>query len=213
LLAAPTLADVQRFLDSDLKPGEAKLVGLVFTARGDIAFPQVVGVLDTFHYLFGPRLHFFFAGFSRYDGPDADQVAIPAPDGGPPWVYGAAQMVSMLTEVQEHSKYKWRGETDIVLCVAARDADGGHSYLTFSTALVLDVAEMLRDGTIKSVGKLFESISSVASARDATQLFAVQKQVAAFGSSVGQYVLERLPLNLGGALKQGLHYRIVDLAA
>ena len=215
-----TLSEVRAFLRGNLARDRVTLIGFVFVPPNTDTGRQLLACINEFHYRFGPDVHFFFAGWSRWVPAEQlpqDATSIAAPDGGEPWLYSAELFSRMIDDLGAISKYRWGGGPEFLL-VGAYTA-GDSVVIDFASSVPLHIDEMLQDHAVTSIGQLLERSANEGRRRQQASIdhFSDINGAKAAATSLMEGVLEALPLHVGSTLlrvfRRTRHYAVRNLAA
>jgi hypothetical protein len=170
--AAPTLASVRSTLLHNFQrsaalqglpahePSEIKLVGILFChPKSGIGSTDLLPRLDAYDSRSSDHADFFCAGYGVYwqekDYPDkVEAIKL----GGLQWFYSADASESFRRELQSVSKWRYSGETDLILVVAVWNSQEACVRLDFNQSMVLVLERLVKRKAIESVPQFFEQI-------------------------------------------------------
>jgi hypothetical protein len=137
----------------------SKLVGILFCLPSTrMGKEEILPGLDYFHHRSAFFVDFFCPGYGAQwptaEYKDGTPVATVS---GVSWLFSAEQFNRSRAEFQAVSKWKFSGETDLLLLVA-RKTPKATATLDFSTAISCNLEEMIRDQAISSARAFFERI-------------------------------------------------------
>lgn len=218
MLAIRTLGEIQQFLEDDFRQvgAEIKLVGFVFAPPQTDVGRELIHCIREFNFRFGCDVHFFFAGWSVGTPPamrPKDSDEIPPPSGaGEPWYYSASEFNRLVTEIEAACSFKWSGASDILLlpCYKLRD----DVKMDYSQSIIFPLNRMLRDESIISVGELLEGISRAGRRTKKADIeqYSDKQGMKVLGGALLNGLMDRLPLQLGTALRKGQYFALHDLS-
>lgn len=137
----------------------SKLVGILFCLPDTrMGRDEILPSLGYFHHRSGSFVDFFLPGFGAdWAGELRKGAAAVATIEGTNWLFSAAEFNRSRAELQASSKWKFSGETDLLLMVA-RKTPRTTATLDYSTVISCNLEEMLRDQAITSARSLLERI-------------------------------------------------------
>jgi hypothetical protein len=194
------------------------MVGILFAPPGAaLANAEVLPRLDYFHQRAGKHIDFFCAGYTQ--GWEGGQDPYGCRDykkaGLEGWVFSNERFVNLCKELSELSRWKYSGETDLILLNAEYDPPGRSSRLDFSSTILCRLDTMKRDKAIGSVAEFFERIfqyTESADPDDPTWGFSDKEGVKQVGSAVERFVLGLLPGKVSESYKRTKHFAVVDVS-
>lgn len=137
-----------------------KLVGVLFCAPSSkTAKDEILPSLDYFHHRSGQFVDFFCVGYGTHpgDGPDESRPIPVSVVDNAQWRFSAQEFNKCREEFECLTKWRFSGETDLIL-VVARKSRSGEATLDYSCAIVCNLEGMLRDQAIPSVRSFFEKL-------------------------------------------------------
>lgn len=137
----------------------SKLVGILFCLPNTrMGRDEILPSLDYFHHRSGSFVDFFLPGFGAdWPGEMRKDAASVGTIDGASWLFNAKDFNQSRAELQACSRWKFSGETDLLLMVA-RKTPRTTTTLDFSTVISCNLEEMLRDQAITSARSLLERI-------------------------------------------------------
>ena len=137
----------------------SKLVGILFCLPNTrMGRDEILPTLDYFHHRSGSFVDFFLPGFGAdWSGELRKDATSVGTIEGANWLFNAKDFDQSRAELQASSKWKFSGETDLLLTIA-RKTPGTTAALDFSTVISCNLEEMLRDQAITSARSLLERI-------------------------------------------------------
>jgi hypothetical protein len=112
----------------------------------------------------GRYIDFFFAGFSKYNTYDPQEILIDAPCGNR-WHFSFTMFNNFISEIEHVSKWQYSGETELFLL---EFSDG---KLHFDKAISIWLDRAVREESIYSASTLFEDIYRIARSKTYTSDF------------------------------------------
>jgi hypothetical protein len=191
------------------------MVGLLF-ARPDapLAKAEIIPGLKYFHHRSGEHINFYCAGFA--EGWPGDHHGFTYVDADiRDWVFSDGKFNEFRQEIESMSRWKYSGETDLILTNAYYDRSRKSAYLDFRSAIVCHLEEMKNDGAINSSSSFFEDIfryAEKADGNDPTWEFSDSRGLAVAGSALKRFILYLLPKDLGKEFKRLEHFAIEDIS-
>lgn len=138
----------------------SKLVGVLFCMPTSKAGKdEVLPNLDYFHHRSGLFVDFFCIGYGTHPG-EHDVTEKPQPVAvvdNAQWRFSARQFNNCRAQLEADPKWKYSGETDLLLAVARKPKDGA-AYLDCSCVIACNLEEMAKDGAIQSIRAFFEKV-------------------------------------------------------
>lgn len=192
------------------------MVGLLFASpHAPLAKTEIIPRLNYYHHRSGEHINFFCAGYAegwpgkQIDGRTYDKTEKEG------WVFSDEKFNDLRREIESMSRWKYSGDTDLILTNAHYDHGSRSAYLDFSAAIVCKLDEMKSDGAIASVASFFEDIfryAEKAGGDDPTWGFSDSRGLAVAGSALKKFILSLLPKELGKDVKRIEHFAIRDIS-
>ena len=129
--------------------------------------------------------------------PDEENVAV---IGGVQWSFSNQKYVEFIEALEEHSKWKYSGESELLFI------EYTNGKLDYSNVLRFHLDEMLRDEAIPSINVFFENIFRYASQQKSLIRLSDITGLKTVGQVTMDCILEELPKLFSGVLKKGRHY-------
>ena len=137
----------------------SKLIGVLFCRpESSLGEEEVTNNLNYFHYRSDRFVDFYCVGYSAGESSDSGHANHPvACIEGVDWGFSPKRYNFFRAQLENVSRWKYSGETDLVL-VVARKQHGTAAALDFSTAIACNLERMKKDGAFTSVRAFFEQI-------------------------------------------------------
>lgn len=138
----------------------SKLIGILFCMPTSKAGKdEVLPNLDYFHQRSALFVDFFCIGYGTHPGDDAvsEKPQPVAVVDNAQWQFSPREFNSCRARLEAGTKWKYSGETDLLLAVARKPRDGA-AYIDYSCAIACNLEEMVRDSAIQSIRAFFEKI-------------------------------------------------------
>jgi hypothetical protein len=214
------LAFSTRYAQGATRP--VNLTGILFAPPRSSVGAEIVPRLDDYHHRSANDVDFFLPGYGAYwpEGwvQDEQEVAVTtnrANGATTRWLYSAHYFDRVMREIREAAPgWHYSGESDLLLADAIYDEPTRTASIDFTTAVVLKLHLLARDGAVETVAELFERIFTFAEQRgdhDPTWRFSDRSGVRVGASWLESLVTEALPLSLGKVWKAGRHFVVRDL--
>jgi hypothetical protein len=141
------------------KPQWTKLVGILFCLpETRMGKDEILPAIDYFHYRTSRFLDLFCVGY-RLSPATQDTSASPIVTvGGQGWSFNAQDFELGRRELQEHTSWKFSGQTDLVLAVARRPPNSD-AHFDFTQSVCCNLEQLVKDAAIPSARSLLEQIS------------------------------------------------------
>ncbi len=213
--------DVRRQAETSGKQPDqvVRMFGIVF-ARAEIEFVkrEILPQLDYFNQRAGKTITFYFAGYDERPFRSSAVVTV----GGKGWSFDVKAFDDVRKYVETRSTWKYSGGTDLILTNArlvmkydkSTNANWPQVEIDFSSAISVELKEMLSKKAIKSVGSYFEEIFRYAERQDGldpTWGFSDSKGVASVLSALKALVLSLLPKPLRPEVEKAAFSAVRDL--
>ena len=193
----------------------SKMVGvLACMPTSRIGKEEILPHLDYFHHRSSYFVDFFCLGYmppSDRTNPDEKPVTSV---GGRPWMFNAAAFEGCRRDLENQTRWKYSGETDLVLAVA-RKPQNGRAWIDYSSAISCNLEDMLRDGAITSVRSFFEQIFIAGeSYKSSDPIWSLSDKlgVKVGGSLIIESVLALLPDQVKKSYKAAQHLAVRDVS-
>lgn len=200
-----------------------KMVGILFApARSPLAAQEILPRINDYHHMSGNNVDFFCCGYGAF-WPDNSDIEVVAEVGEDTpwerrvveWQYSSAIFVDIVKQFKKMTTWKYSGEVDLILANARYDEVQDKAYIDFSSAIVLRLDEMRKDGLIQSVGTLFQEIFDYAEDKDSgddTWGFSDSKGIKVLWQALESVVLDILPASACRLWTKGKHFAVLDVA-
>jgi hypothetical protein len=188
------------------------LVGLLF-ARPELrlARDEITSSLQYFDHRSGKHINFYCAGYIPYGGAIEDYRTFGV-DG---WVFSTPKFDAFRQEIEARSRWRSRGDCDLLLMNAYYDTSARRAALDFTSAIVCHLDAMKAEGAISSVPSFFESIFQYAEHADGDDPawgFSDSQGLSAAGSALKRVVLSLLPKEIGKDAEKVAHFAVTDIS-
>jgi hypothetical protein len=194
----------------------SKLVGVLFcppTRR--LGRDEIVPNLEYFHHRSGSFVDFFCVGYGAgwpSSATEQSQVVMTVDD--VKWLFSSKEYNSLRAELEKVSRWKYSGETDLLLLVARKESQHA-AYFDFSTAIACNLEKMQTDGAFSSVGAFFEQIfrfAQTCNSSDPVRTLSDQMGVKKGINFLEDGILSLLPEAVGKLYRSAKHYAIRDIS-
>jgi hypothetical protein len=175
-------------------------IGILLTRPTSKAGKDIVETLPYYHHRSGKSINFYLPGYGAYwygVYPDEENVAV---IGGVQWSFSNQKYVEFIEALEEHSKWKYSGESELLFI------EYTNGKLDYSNVLRFHLDEMLRDEAIPSINVFFENIFRYASQQKSLIRLSDITGLKTVGQVTMDCILEELPKLFSGVLKKGRHY-------
>ena len=195
----------------------SKLVGLLFCMPASKpGKDEILPNLDYFHHRSALFVDFFCIGYGTELGADAGR------NGSQPvavvdnaeWRFTPSEFNACRAEIEGHTKWRFSGETDLLLAVA-RKPKNGSATLDYSSVIACNLEEMIRDNAIPSVRGFFEKIFQFGEqykGADPVWKLSDQFGLTSGGKLLEESVLSLLPEVVKKQYKATKHLAITDVS-
>lgn len=188
------------------------MTGLLFAPPGQpLAKAEILPRLNDFHYRSGEHIDFYCAGYAWWHS-DMDDYRTTGTDGV---VYSAPKFDAFRRDIARRSRWRYSGETDLLILNSRYDREAETGMLDFSSAIVCKLDTMKSDGAITSAGLFFERIfqySESATGDDPTWGFSDSLAGSSSASALKRFVLALLPKELGKDISRIAHFAVTDVS-
>lgn len=187
-----------------VKEKEKNTLGILLTRPASKAGKDIVETLSYYHHRSGQNMNFYLPGYGAYwykTYPDEKDVAV---IDGAQWSFSNQKYVEFIETLEEHSKWKYSGESELLLIEYV------NGRLDYSAVLKFHLDAMLRDEAIPSINVFFENIFRYASNQKNITQISNMTGLKALGHITIDCILEELPNFFGGVIKKERHYLIND---
>ena len=194
----------------------SKLIGILLChPESPLGKTEILGHLPFFHVRSGDAIDFFCAGYGAYWPPEhhTDQKVV-ARINDEDWLFSNDAFLQVIEELERESKWKYSGETELLLIPAIKAADDVISF-RYESSLVCNLERMAKDGAFTSVRSFFDGIFRYAktqSSNNSAWEFSDKKGVEVAGGVLKEFILSLLPEQLRNGYKKASHYAIKNLA-
>ena len=193
-------------------PARSKLVGVLFCQpHSKAGKDEILPGLDYFHIRTGRFLDIVCAGYQPYEAKHGVPVATVD---GQSWGYSAAAFNDSRQKLQLDTKWKYSGETDLLLAVARKDPVGT-IRMDYSCVISCKLEQMIRDGAISSIRSFFEQLSGFSEQYcgvNHTIALSDQYGLKETGALLADGVLKLVPAVLEKHYRSAKHFVISDVS-
>lgn len=185
---------------------EQDTIGILLTRPTSKTGKDIVETLPYYHHRSGQSINFYLPGYGAYwYGAYPDEKNVTMID-GTQWSFSNQKYVEFIEAIEEHSRWKYSGESELLLIEYA------NGKLDYSNVLKFHLDAMLRDEAIPSINVFFESIFRYASRqKNLTQISDITG-LKTLGQIMMDCILAELPKLFNGVIKKERHYLINDYA-
>ena len=179
---------------------EQDTIGILLTRPTSKAGKDIVETLPYYHHRSGKSINFYLPGYGAYwydVYPDKENVTM---IGDVQWSFSNQKYVEFIEALEQHSKWKYSGESELLLI------EYTNGKLDYSNVLRFHLDEMLRDEAIPSINVFFENIFRYASQQKSLTQLSDITGLKTVGQVTMDCILGELPKLFSGALKKGRHY-------
>jgi hypothetical protein len=193
----------------------SKLVGILLCHPGSpLAKSEILSHLPYFHVRSGDAIDFFCAGYGAYWPPEyyADQAPV-ARIQDQEWLFSDIAFNEVIEELEIESKWKYSGETELLLIPAMKTSDG-HISFVYETTGVFNLEKMANDKAFTSVRAFFGDIIRFAksnSSNDPSWVFSDRKGLEVAARVLKEGFLSLVPEPLRSGYSTASHYAVSTL--
>lgn len=179
---------------------------------------QIIPHLDYWHYRSDYYTEFFCVGYTPIR-PVEDPEAKPITRvGGQDWFFSPRAFAEVLDEIERQTKWRYDSKTYLLITNSRYDRITQCANLDFSGAMVIDIADAVKQEAIGSASELADALFEFAKninedSTDPVWKFSDEQGLRVLGKSLKQYLIELLPSYLRQPTKQAIHFVARDLAA
>ena len=185
---------------------EKDTIGILLSRPTSSTGRDIIDSLPYYHHRSGQSINFYLPGYGAYwygAYPDEKNVAI---INGTQWSFSNLKYVEFIEALEEHSKWEYSGESELLLI------EYTNGKLDYSNVLKFHLDAMLADKAISSVNSFFEDIFRYAmKQKNITQISDITG-LKTMGQITVDCVLAKLPSFFNGVIKKERHYLINDYA-
>lgn len=192
----------------------SKLVGvLACPPSSPLGKSEVLPNLDYFHHRSSYFVDMFCIGYIpsstvRQSSPPVATV------GGQNWSFENFAFDGCRRDLEQDTKWRYSGETDLILAVARKDANR-NAWIDYSCAISCNLEQMLRDGAITSVRSFFERVFRAGQAyqgQDPVWELSDALGLKVGGSMLVESILALLPEKVRSSYKAAQHFAVRDVS-
>ena len=166
MLAGYNLAEINRALKWAFEERykvtgtfRVKLVGILFARPFNLLSKDfIVPNLNYYHHRSADFVDFFCAGYGAYWYPPTEDQQVVAKVDNTEWLYSDAIFNGLRKEIQDITRWKYSGSTDLILTNAIYSETDKKVQLDFSNSLWFQLEKAIEDQAIASVEAFFEQI-------------------------------------------------------
>ncbi len=194
----------------------SKLAGILFCSPDtDFGKREVLPHLDQFDQRSEDFVEFYCAGFGTTQlAGDTNEGRFLPVVAGHKWWYSTKAFNSLRKELEGKTRWKYSGETDLILFTASRNASGV-GYISFSPSLVCNLEQMSKDGAFTSVRAFLEAIARLGEeyeGRDPVSLLSKKQEKKVGGNILKTLVLSILPKAVQEGYRKAEHLAFQDIS-
>lgn len=179
---------------------------------------EIIPHLDYWHYRSDFFTEFFCVGYTPQkpnDEPDALPVARV---GGKQWYFSQKAFVEVVEEIERQTKWRYDSKTYLLITNSRYDRNTKEARLDFSGAMVVEIADAVKQEAIVSASELADALFAFAKSinedvSDPIWKFSDQQGLRVLRKSLKHYLLQFLPDYLKQPTKQAIHFVAHDLEA
>jgi|GEM_PF-6846954 len=150
------------FINTVAEPSE-KVIGILFVRPAhQTAHPAIFQDLPNFHLRSGSHINFYFPGYGTHwdDRYASDKKEVAKIDGAS-WYYFQAHYSAFEEELEKRTKWKPTGECELLILSVASNSTEGDAPISFDDGITINISELIADGLISSISRLFYNIFNV----------------------------------------------------
>jgi hypothetical protein len=194
----------------------SKLAGILFCSPDtDFGKREVLPHLDQFNERSEDFVEFYCAGFGTTQPAEATNEDRYLPVvAGQKWWYSTKAFNSLRKDLEGKTRWKYSGETDLILFTASRNASG-YGYMSFSPSLVCNLEQMSKDGAFTSVRAFLEAIARLGEeyeGRDPVSLLSKKQEKRIGGNILKALVLSIFPKAVQEGYQKAEHLAFQDIS-
>ena len=213
-------ADLEAKIAQDVKPltpaQTAQMVGLFFVQpTSEVAKSSIIPRLSDWHHRSDDYIHLYFAGYLNQAPSNPDLAAVQISfEPNKFWFYSPVLFDRFRKKIQEQSKWKWSGGSDLLLCNATFSGNQSRARALFDKTMACQLDKMKKDEAITSIDIFFESIVEFVERYDGpdpVSAFSDEQGLRVAGSAFKDGALALLPGKVGSEYKKAEHFAIRNL--
>ena len=182
--------------------GASCAVGILFAnPRKAFVREEILENIEYANERSGLYIDFFFAGYSKYETDDPNEVHVNAPK-GKKWYYSARMFREFIETLEKLSTWQYHGETVLLL------TEFRERKLHFDRVISIWLDRAVREESIYSVSTLFEDIFRIARAKTEAHEFRNKLVQKSAGRSVLDSVCSFIDDHTGNLLKATKIYAV-----
>ncbi len=182
-------------------------IGILFTRPDLTTGKEIIDGLEYYHHWTSRNINFYLPGYGAYWAKDKYPDMRPVTMiNGVQWSYSNKAFVDFVNNLENESKWKYSGESELVIIPYASNV------LDFSDVLVFKLDVMLRDKTIYSVSNFITSLSRNVRRNNEIGSIAHKGAVKCVAHNMIEEMVSKLPNTVSQSLVNGSHYLRRDFA-
>ena len=140
------------------KTKKHSLVAVLFcNPKTEFCKKEILESLSYLHHRSGKAINIFCCGYGAYWASDKYPDLEPVTKiNGTDWLYSDNAFVSVITEFEEKTEWKYSGENELILLDVCPSSD--ENSLNINNAIVCNLEKMKKDEAFSSVRALFEKL-------------------------------------------------------
>lgn len=195
---------------------DSKLVGMLFAhPQTSLAKLEIINFLQHFHLRSGDAIDFFCVGYGAYWPPEhyVDQRTVVNID-GVEWLFSEQAFSNVIDDLEASTKWRFSGETELLLVSAKKEFNSEQVKLDFSTAIICNLEKMSKNNAFTSVRAFFKDLFNYAkqhSEADPTWGLSDHQGLEVGKSALKDAVLSLLPNQLKESYTKAENYAIRNI--
>lgn len=180
-------------------------VGILITGPELPTGKDILSSLEYYHFRTGNSVNFYLPGYGAYWGEKYDDQKTVTTIDNIKWYFSNKMFVQFVSELEQHTKWKYSGESELLL------VDIRQGILSYNSSMQFYLDSMLRDGVIESVNLFFESLFRMCRNQQTMEQISNSFGMDKVKQMNSDALLANLPLGLGKLYTQEKYFCVKNM--
>lgn len=150
---------------------------------------NILNKINQFHHRSNHNIDFYFPGYGAYWNGCFGEEKVVSTVGGVEWLFSDKLYSEFIDELESHSKWKYSGETELLLL------NFKNGELDFSEMLVFWIDKMVTDQVIYSPSNFFETIFRNLKGNNSVYSVSDMLAIKGISKSIIELINQKIPFN------------------
>lgn len=179
---------------------------------------EIIPHLNYWHYRSDVYTEFFCVGYTPHNSSDILQTKPLARVENGGWYFSDQAFTEVVDEIERQTNWHYNSRTYLIITNSRYDRVSGKACLDFSGAMVVDIANAIKDESISSASELADALFGFAKrinedVNDPVWEFSDSQGLHVLRKSLKHYLLKLLPESLQQPTRQAIHFVARDIQA